>query len=51
MIVDERLTLPLTTSIPLDRFQEAMAMSDGGPSDGKKILLSLSPAASLAPHR
>ena len=41
MIVDKRLTLPLTTSVPLDRFQDAMALADGGPSDGKKILLGL----------
>jgi NADPH:quinone reductase-like Zn-dependent oxidoreductase len=42
MIGDARLTLPLTSSIPLERFQEAVAIADGGPSDGRKTLIRLS---------
>ena len=42
MIGDARLTLPPTTSISVQRFQEAIATADGGSSDGKKILLKLS---------
>ena len=42
MIADAHLTLPLTTSIPLERFQEAIAMADGGLSEDKKVLLRLS---------
>ncbi len=41
MIGEGRLTLPLTTSISLERFQEAIAMADGL-SEGKKVLLTLS---------
>ena len=36
MIVDLRLTLPPTTIIPLERYQEAIAMADGGSSEGRK---------------
>ena len=42
MIGDGRLTLPPTTSIPLERFREAIALADGGSSEGKKVLLRLS---------
>ena len=42
MIGDARLTLPPTTCIPLERFQEAITMADGGSSEGKKVLLGLS---------
>jgi NADPH:quinone reductase-like Zn-dependent oxidoreductase len=42
MIGDGRLTLPPTMSIPLERFQEAIAMADGGSSEGKKVLLKFS---------
>jgi hypothetical protein len=42
MIGEGRLTLPPITSIPLERFQEAIALADGGSSEGKKILLKLS---------
>ncbi len=42
MICEARLTLPPTISIPLEQFQEAIAMADGGSSEGKKILLRLS---------
>ena len=42
MIAEGRLTLPATTSIPLERFQEAISMADGGSSEGKKILNQLS---------
>ncbi len=42
MIGDARLTLPPTTSMPLERFQEAISMADGGSSEGKKVLLRLS---------
>ena len=42
MIGEARLTLPPTTSIPLERFQETISMADGGSSGGKKMLLRLS---------
>lgn len=42
MIDDGRLTLPPTTSIPLERFQEAVALANGGSLDGKKLLLRFS---------
>ena len=42
MIAENHLTLPPTTSIPLNRFQEAIAMVDGASSEGKKTLLKLS---------
>ena len=42
MIGEARLTLPPTTSIPLERFQEAISMADGGSSEGKKVLFRLS---------
>jgi hypothetical protein len=42
MIGEARLTLPPTTNIPLERFQEAIATADGGSLEGKKILLRLS---------
>ena len=42
MITVGRLTLPETTSIPLIRFQEAVAMADRGSSEDKKVLLDLS---------
>ncbi len=44
MIGESRLTLPPTTSIPLEQFQEAITMADGGSSEGKKILLRLTNA-------
>ena len=42
MIAEARLTLPPTVSIPLEQYQEAIAMADGGSSEGKKILFRLS---------
>lgn len=42
IIGEARLTLPPTTSIPLAQFQEAIALADGGTSEGKKVLLKLS---------
>ena len=42
MIGEARLTLPPTTSIPLEQFQKAIALADGGSSEGKKVLLRLS---------
>ncbi len=42
MIGEGRLTLPPTTSILLERFQEAIAIADGGSSEGRKVLLRLS---------
>ena len=48
MIGEGRLTLPETTSVPLGRFEEAVAMADGGLSEGKKVLLRLSNNRPLA---
>jgi len=45
MIAEGRLTLPETTSLPLDRYREAIAIADGGTAEGKKILLKFSDAA------
>ena len=45
MIAEGRLTLPETTSLPLERYQEALEMADGGTAKGKKILLEFSDAA------
>jgi NADPH2:quinone reductase len=45
MIVEGRLTLPPVTSITLGRFQEAIALADGGSLEGNKVLLELSDTA------
>ena len=45
MIAEAHLTLPQTTSVPLENFQQAIAMADGGSSEGKKVLLQLSEIA------
>ena len=45
MIAEGRLTLPETSSLPLERYREAIAMADGGTAEGKKILLKFSDAA------
>ena len=45
LVNEARLTLPPTTTIPLERYQEAIALADGGSSDGRKILLKLSDIA------
>lgn len=45
MIAEKRLTLSPTTSIPLERYQEAIALADGGSPNGSKILLKLSDIA------
>ena len=42
MIGEGRLTLPETTSVPLKDFHRAIAVADGGSSEGKKVLLKLS---------
>lgn len=39
MIAEGRVTLSETTSLPLERYREAIAMADGGTTEGKKILL------------
>ena len=39
MVADGRLRLPQTTSVPLERFGEAIAQADGSSSAGKKVLL------------
>ena len=44
MIAAGRLTLPETKSVPLEQYKEAIAMADGGSSEGKKILLKFSEA-------
>jgi NADPH:quinone reductase-like Zn-dependent oxidoreductase len=41
MIGETRLALPSATSIPLNRFQEAIAKVDGASSEGKRVLLKL----------
>jgi hypothetical protein len=46
MIGEGRLTLPPTTSVPLQHYKKAIAMADGGSSEGKKVLLGLSNIAS-----
>jgi NADPH2:quinone reductase len=45
MVAEGRLTLPETMSMPLERYQEALEMADGGATKGKKILLQFSDAA------
>jgi NADPH2:quinone reductase len=42
MIAAGRLTPPETKTVPLAQYEEAIAMADGGPSEGKKILLKFS---------
>lgn len=44
MIAAARLTPPETKSVPLAQYKEAIAMADGGSSEGKKILLKFSEA-------
>jgi NADPH:quinone reductase-like Zn-dependent oxidoreductase len=49
MIAAGRLTPPETKSIPIEQYKEAIAMADGGSSEGKKILLKF-PEANVKDH-
>ena len=53
MVSEGRSTLPQTTSIPLERFRDAIDVADGGSSEGEKVLprsRSRTPAQNLIPR-